>query len=74
MNKIQQFRKILAEQCVEMTIEEAKQAYKMAKSIIKRSKKISMMDLWDMKNTNIKGMSEEEKEKLIKIYEEAKQL
>jgi hypothetical protein len=33
-----------------------------------------MMDLWEMKNIHIEGMSEEEKENLIKIYEEARQL
>jgi 1,2-phenylacetyl-CoA epoxidase PaaB subunit len=74
VSDIQVFRKILAEQGIEMTIGEAQQAYKMAKSIIKRSKKISMMDLWEMKNIHIEGMSEEEKENLIKIYEEARQL
>lgn len=74
MNKIQIFRKILAEQGIEMTIQEAQQAFKNANKFIKRSKKISTMDLWQMQKTEIENISEEEREQLINLYKKAKEL
>jgi 1,2-phenylacetyl-CoA epoxidase PaaB subunit len=74
MNKIQIFRKILAEQGIEMTIEEAEQAFKNANKFIKRSKKISIMDIWEMQKTEVENISAEEKDQLINLYKKAKEL
>lgn len=74
MNKVQKFRTLLAEQGIEMTIEESQQAFKNANRFIKRSKKISIMDLWKMQKTKIDEISEEEKNQLINLYKKAKEL
>lgn len=74
MNKIQIFRKLLAEQGIEMTIEEAEKAFENANKFIKRSKKISIMDLWQMQKTQVENISDEERDQLINLYKKAKEL
>lgn len=73
-NKIYMFRKILAEKGIELTPEEAKKAYSMSRKFIKKSKKISMQDLWNMQETNVDGLSKEEINDLINLYKCAKDL
>jgi hypothetical protein len=74
MNKVQKFRKLLAEQGIEMTIKEANEAFDNAHKFIKKSKKISMINLWRMQKENIEGISQKEKEELINLYKKAKEL
>jgi hypothetical protein len=74
MNKIQKFRSLLAEQGIEMTIDEAQSAFNNAQKFIKKSKKISMMSLWKMQKANVEGISDEEKDQLINLYKKAKEL
>lgn len=71
MNKIQKFRELLAEQGVEMTIEQANEAFKNARNLIKKSKKISMMDLLKISSDEI---SDSEKDQIINLYIKAKEL
>ena len=63
----------LAEQGIEMTLDEAKNAIKEMKQFIKKSKKMSIKDIWMLEETKIKGFSEEEKESIIKLYKVAKE-
>ena len=53
IDKIQKFRKLLAEQGTELTIKQAELLYKSALGIMKRSKKLSQADLWEMEDCNI---------------------
>jgi len=71
MNKIQYFRKALAEQGVEMTIQQAQEAFKNAQILIKKAKKISMIDMLRLKTNKI---SDEEKNQIINLYIKAKEL
>lgn len=74
MNKILKFRNILAEQGIEMTVEEAKDAYSTASKFIKKCKKISLMNIWQIKDINYEGISEDEKKQIIDLYRKAKEL
>lgn len=74
MNKMAQFRNMLAEGGIEMTLEQATNAYYMAKKIVKSSKKMSVKDLWNMLETEADGMSQEEKEQIVELYQTAKEL
>lgn len=74
MNKVYQFRKILAESGIEMTPEEAKKMYKMTKSFIRRSKKMSMQRLWNLKELELEGTTPEQIDEIIKLYQCAKEI
>lgn len=65
---------LLAEKGIEMTMEEASNAYSMAEDIINRSKKMSTKDIWDLLDVDIKGMSSEEKEQIANLYQSARDL
>lgn len=73
-DKIQKFRKILAEQGTELTIKQAEFLYKSAMKIVKRSKKLSQSDLWEMEKCQIDGMTEKEKEEAISLYQHIRDL
>jgi hypothetical protein len=68
-NKLIKFREVLAEQGKELTLQEAKVVYDSAMKMLKRSKKLSQVDLWNMQNLKIEGMSEEEKQEAIMLYQ-----
>jgi len=68
------FRMVLAEQGTEMTPDEAKKAYSASKSIIKTSKKMSMVDIWNLQDCEIEGMSEKQKKELVDLYKNAKEM
>jgi hypothetical protein len=70
--KVIQFRGMLAEMGIEMTLEQAKKAYEMSRDMIKRSKKMSMEDIWNLKK--VEGFSEEEKNELAMLYMHAKDI
>lgn len=72
MNKITKFRNVLAEKGIEMTLEQATKTYKMSNDLIRRSKKMSMKDLWAIQDMD--GVSQEEKDQIIKLYQHAKEL
>lgn len=74
IDKIQKFRKLLAEQGTELTIKQAEVLYKSALDIMKKSKKLSQADLWEMEDCNIEGMTEEEKEQAISLYQHIRDL
>ena len=74
MNDISKFREILAENGIEMTPEQAILTYKMAKDLVKRSKKMSMKDLWAMQDCEAEGISKEERDQIIKLYQQAKEI
>jgi hypothetical protein len=66
------FRNILASMGTEMNIEEAKKAYEASKKIMKRSRSMSMLDLWE-----IEGMKEvpmEDRQQALDLYRKAKEL
>ncbi|NBP03976.1 MAG: hypothetical protein EBU90_28560 [Proteobacteria bacterium] len=70
--KIIHFRRMLAEIGIEMTIEQAKKAYEMSKGMIKRARKMSMEDIWNLEK--VEGFSEEEKRQLAMLYMHAKEV
>jgi hypothetical protein len=63
---------VLAEKGIEMTLEQATKTYKMSNDLIRRSKKMSMKDLWAIQDMD--GVSQEEKDQIIKLYQHAKEL
>ena len=73
-NKISAFRLLLAEQGVEMTMEQAKEAYHSAKNIMKRAKSMSMEDMWRLSELEVEGVTDEEKERILDLYRKAKEL
>lgn len=74
MNKMVEFRKMLAENGIEMTLQQASDAYLMAKKIIRHSKKMSTKDLWNILDVEAEGISKEEKEQIMELYQMAKEL
>jgi hypothetical protein len=73
MNRLKKFRMILAEQGIEMTLQEAKNAYKHLKSFIKKSRNMSIKDIWMLEETEVEGFSSEEKNNMIRLYQMAKE-
>jgi hypothetical protein len=71
---IRKFREILAEQGKECSIEEAAEIYKSARRIIEKSKRLSQIDLWRMQNLKVEGMTEEEKNQAISLYQHARDI
>lgn len=69
-----EFRQILAEQGIEMTLEDAEDAYVMVTEIRKTARKLSTLDLWDMEENESLGLSREERESLTGLYRVAKEL
>jgi len=72
VNKIAKFRNVLAEKGIEMTLEQAAKTYKMSNDLVRRSKKMSMKDLWSIQD--MEGVSQEDKDQIIKLYQHAKEL
>lgn len=71
-DKIVQFRRVLAEMGIEMTLEQAKGVYKKSKDMIRRAQKMSMEDIWSL--NEVEGFSEEEKSQLAMLYMHAKEI
>jgi hypothetical protein len=66
------FRNILASMGTEMNLEEAERAYDASKNVVERSRRMSMMDLWE-----IEGMEEvplKDREEALELYRGAKEL
>ena len=66
------FRNILAGMGTEMTLEEAERAYDASRDIVERSRRMSMVDLWE-----VEGMEEvphEDREEALELYRSAKEL
>ena len=72
--KLIEFRRVLAEQGKELTLDQARVMYKSAADLIKRSKKLSQVDLWNLQNEEIEGMTEEEKQQAISLYQHIRDL
>lgn len=70
--KIVHFRRTLAEMGIEMTLEQASKAYEMSRDMIKRARKMSMKDIWNLEK--VEGFSEEEKRQLAMLYMHAKEV
>lgn len=68
------FRMLLAEEGTEMTPEQAEKAFLASQSIVRTSRKMSMMDLWDLQDSELDGVSEKEREELVDLYRNAKDL
>lgn len=68
------FRMILAEEGTEMTPEDAKKAFLASKSIMKTSKRMSMIDLWNLEDCVLEGMDDKQKKELVNLYKNAKEL
>ena len=72
--KMIRFRNLLAEQGMEMTVEQAKETYKLARYIVKSARKMSTVQFWTMLETEVEGISEEDKKQLVSLYQCAKEL
>lgn len=68
------FRMILAEEGTEMTPEDAEKAFLASKSIMKTSKRMSMIDLWNLEDCVLEGMDDKQKKELVNLYKNAKEL
>lgn len=73
-NKIALFRNILAEQGMEVTMEEAANIYMMAGDIVSKAKKMSTEDMWKIMDLDAEGISPEEKEQIVDLYRSAKEI
>jgi isopropylmalate/homocitrate/citramalate synthase len=71
---LEKFRNLMAENGFEFTPEQADEIYKGAKNIIKKAKKMSQVDFWELKNQKFEGITEEEKNEIIEIYKRAKEI
>lgn len=63
---------MLAEMGIEMTLEQAGKAYDMSRDMIKRARKMSMKDIWNLES--VEGFSDEEKRQLAMLYMHAKEV
>lgn len=72
--KISMFRNFLAEQGQEFTHDQAEKIYKQSLKLLKKSKKMSQLDLWKMQEIEIEGMTEEEKQNAISLYQHIREL
>lgn len=63
---------MLAEMGTEMTLEQAAKAYEMSRDMIKRARKMSMIDIWNLEK--VEGFSDEEKRQLAMLYMHAKEV
>jgi len=63
---------MLAEMGIEMTLEQAGKAYDMSRDMIKRARKMSMKDIWNLEE--VEGFSDEEKRQLAMLYMHAKEV
>ena len=70
--KIVHFRRVLAEMGTEMTLEQAAKAYEMSRDMIKRARKMSMKDIWNLEK--VEGFSDEEKRQLAMLSMHAKEV
>ena len=70
--KVVHFRRMLAEMGIEMTLEQAGKAYEMSRDMIKRARKMSMEDIWNLES--VEGFSDEEKRQLAMLYMHAKEV
>ena len=70
--KIAHFRRVLAEMGIEMTLDQARSAYEMSSDMIKRARKMSMKDIWNLEK--VEGFSDEEKRQLAMLYMHAKEV
>lgn len=71
---IKKFREFLSEQGKELTLKEAEEIYYSAKKIIEKSKNLSQIDLWKMQNINVDGMTEQEKNEAISLYQHVRDI
>lgn len=74
MNRRSEFRNILAEQGIEMTPEQAGEAYKMARKLRRTAKKLSMEDFWIMEEDESLGLPKEERLQMIELYKVAREI
>lgn len=51
-NKMRAFRNLLAESGMEMTPDQAENSYKALKKFVRRAKKMSMEDIWEVEKHN----------------------
>lgn len=68
------FRMLLAEGGTEMTPKQAEKAYITSKSIVRTSKMMSMVDIWNLQESEVEGMSEKERQEIVELYKSAKDL
>lgn len=71
-NKIFEFRKMMAEQGVELTIVQARKAYKMAEKFMKNAKKVSVAEIWSIQS--VEGLTQKEKDDIVRLYQFAKEI
>lgn len=74
MNKKIMFRNMLADQGMEYTPSQADELFDMATDLLKRSKKLSQLDILKMEKLNVEGMTEQEKQDAISLYNHIKDL
>ena len=71
-NNLAKFRNVLAEQGIEMTMEQAAETHRLAKDLLEMSNQMSMEDIWALQD--VEGMPQEEKDQIIKLYQQVKEL
>lgn len=73
-NEVLAFRSLLAEGGTEMTPDQAERAYRASRMMVRKSRRMSMLDLWVMRREEVEGMSDEERDELVDLYMRAKEL
>lgn len=67
--RILKFRNKLAEEGIEVSIEEAEERYFAIRNLIKRSRNMSQLDIWKMEEMKpMRGFTKEEHKELINLY------
>lgn len=74
MNRANRFRSVLAEQGIEMTPDQAREAYRMARKLRKVARRLSMEDFWVMEEDETLGMPREERLQMIELYRVAQEI
>lgn len=71
---VEAFRRKLAESGQEFTPDQAEKIYKLASSIIKNGKRMTQLDLWQLEQIEIEGITKKEKKELIGLYQYVREL
>jgi hypothetical protein len=75
MMKLEEFRTKMAESGYEYTPEESATLYRMAIDFVKRARKISQSDLWQLMESDFSkdGISKEEQQALVELIQHARE-
>lgn len=71
--RIKQFQRLMAEDGVELTPDQSATIYRLGSNLLRSSKKMSQVDLWDLLECEDDRFSPEEKEQLVELIQYARE-